>query len=178
MLWAALGVAWLGRGRGLPMMEIPPPTNAKIPIRCIKTDRSPTPRRRGTRRVREHRAPYGAPRRGAPQAFDKTSRVPRLRPHNEASPRHRGEASAMRDAAGESTIANQHPSSTGAAYPLPSTTASRRGSRRRAGWASRARSRGPQASRGCDRPGSTCPCRRSARARWCGTRTARNTGRP
>lgn len=90
MLWAALGVAWLGRGRGLPMMEIPPPTNAKIPIRCIKTDRSPTPRRRGTRRVREHRAPYGAPRRGAPQAFDKTSRVPRLRPHNEASPANPG----------------------------------------------------------------------------------------
>ena len=36
----------------------------------------------------------------------------------------------MQDAAGEPTTANNHPSLTDAAYPLPSTTASRRGSPR------------------------------------------------
>lgn len=74
--------------------------------------------------------------------------------------------------------ANQRPSSTGAADPLPSTRASTHGSHQPAGWVSRARSRAPRASRGCGRRGSTCPCHRSVRARWCGTRPARSTARP
>ena len=112
-----------------------------------------------------------------PRAFDETSPVPDWHAHNEASPQFRGEASSTLGRKAP-TRANPHPSSTGAAYPLPSTTASRRGSRRPAGWVSRARSRGPRASRGCDRRGSTCPCRHSARARWCGIRRARSTGCP
>lgn len=66
------------------------------------------------------------------------------------------------------TSANPHLSSTGTADPLPSTTASRRGSRRWAGSVNRARSPARQASRGCGPRGSTCPCHRSARARWYG----------
>ena len=76
---------------------------------------------------------------------------------------------------GQKSTYERKPSSFFAGYrhPLPSTRASRRGSRRRAGWASRVQSRAPRAFRGCGRRGNTCPCRRSARARWCGTRTGR-----
>ena len=58
------------------------------------------------------------------------------------------------------------------------TTPSTHETHLRAAWASRVRSRGLPEFREYGRPGSTCPCHHSARARSFETRPAHNTGLP